>query len=465
MIPSTMRVMGALCVVSASCVPVFRFDDAAADTHDSAVVIEDVIAADASEDALFDSSPDTITDAPVDIVLPDGGTTAARRDLCAGNGFTCAIVAGQVYCWGRNDFGQTGSPTGDMDRCNPREPVPACPVRVVSTLAREASEVVCGEQFACALLANGKVWCWGRNDRNQLGPNATSDTSPPVSVGDWPAARHIVAGAKHACVSLGAIVHCWGDNEFGQLGRASGAPMLDSTPRQVVGLPSNSPVAEIHAGRYHTIVRLADNRLFGWGRNSNGQLSGRPSSTDSTAALIALPNTTLTPVTISAGWTLTCATTNRGTYCGGSNGAGELGFGTAWTDPAANEFDPGRVAGDEAMTILAIGGSMESAAGVRHHVCGVTRSAPRELSCWGNNNSSQLAINRDAGTTITRPAVVAPPFADPIVSLAAGAKHTCARTSSENIYCWGANASLESTGHEMITPVTIVPTPSLVTIP
>ncbi len=64
---------------------------------------------------------DASVDAPQDGTgssshLPDGGGTDGAlpnpgplRALAAGDGFACAVVAsGDVYCWGRNDVGQLG---------------------------------------------------------------------------------------------------------------------------------------------------------------------------------------------------------------------------------------------------------------------------------------------------------------------------------------------------------------------
>jgi hypothetical protein len=45
-----------------------------------------------------------------------------------------------------------------------------------------------GSMFTCAVNQDGTLWCWGRNDRGQLGLGDTDDRTVPVQVGadgDW----------------------------------------------------------------------------------------------------------------------------------------------------------------------------------------------------------------------------------------------------------------------------------------
>jgi alpha-tubulin suppressor-like RCC1 family protein len=38
------------------------------------------------------------------------------------------------------------------------------------------------EAHACALRADGSVWCWGRNSHSQLGDGTNTDRNVPVMV-------------------------------------------------------------------------------------------------------------------------------------------------------------------------------------------------------------------------------------------------------------------------------------------
>jgi alpha-tubulin suppressor-like RCC1 family protein len=78
-----------------------------------------------------------------------------------------------------------------------------------------------GERFSCAALSNGQIYCWGRNDRGQLGDGTTFDS--PVGVVVNGATGHFAsAGSDFACaVTLDGSIECWGCNSNGQLGDGS----------------------------------------------------------------------------------------------------------------------------------------------------------------------------------------------------------------------------------------------------
>jgi len=89
-------------------------------------------------------------------VATGGGTTLTSPPstyaslLSAGPEYTCAIHAGQVFCWGRNNDGQLGDGT-TVNRSKP--------TAVVGV--RDAVAVRSSEHLACAVLRGGEVTCWG----------------------------------------------------------------------------------------------------------------------------------------------------------------------------------------------------------------------------------------------------------------------------------------------------------------
>ncbi|MBA3445882.1 MAG: hypothetical protein H0T58_13670 [Gemmatimonadales bacterium] len=72
---------------------------------------------------------------------------------------------------------------------------------------------------------------------------------------------------------------------------------------------------------------------------------------------------------------------------------------------------------------LAVGGE---------HACAITGSLAR---CWGKGNDGQLGIRLTPGDTT--PVIVA--GAPTLVSVIAGAAHSCGLNSEGNAYCWGSN--------------------------
>lgn len=72
----------------------------------------------------------------------------------------CAVGAsGSLYCWGYNTSGQAG--TGDQEYVTRATLVDGLPEKVASVRTTMNA--------TCALLTNGKVYCWGSNYHGQLG--------------------------------------------------------------------------------------------------------------------------------------------------------------------------------------------------------------------------------------------------------------------------------------------------------
>ena len=136
----------------------------------------------------------------------------------------CAISSGKVYCWGHGVFGQLGS--------LPREDVVSTP-RQINMPAAISGETVLrvevGIAHSCMLTSSKKVYCWGYNQVGQLGvgtsPSVSRSNTPlPVVVGprgipSGETVMDISAGANRGCavVSNGRS-YCWGYNNTGQIG-------------------------------------------------------------------------------------------------------------------------------------------------------------------------------------------------------------------------------------------------------
>jgi hypothetical protein len=82
--------------------------------------------------------------------------------LGAGDRHHCAVLRGDVWCWGDGFLGQLGT-GGGTGRIQPAKD----PVRVKASF--KAVQVGTGRESSCALDDQGKVWCWGANTYGQLG--------------------------------------------------------------------------------------------------------------------------------------------------------------------------------------------------------------------------------------------------------------------------------------------------------
>ena len=123
----------------------------------------------------------------------------------SGGGFhTCALLAdGTVHCWGRNDYGQLGNGTSVSS-----------PTALAVPGIATAIAVSAGGYHTCALLADGRILCWGADDFGQLGNGTrTHSSTVPVEVAGITTATAVSAGAFHTCAVLagggvrGGVVH------------------------------------------------------------------------------------------------------------------------------------------------------------------------------------------------------------------------------------------------------------------
>jgi len=144
---------------------------------------------------------------------------------------------------------------------------------------RTAIDVSLGRFHYCALLDDGGVKCWGINAYGQLGQGdatarALTDALPPIALGQ--PATAISAGNEHTCALLAdGSVKCWGRNNDGQLGIGTTESMGDGAGElaalTAVDLGTGRTAVAIDAG-WHTCALLDNGGVKCWGRNSAGEL-------------------------------------------------------------------------------------------------------------------------------------------------------------------------------------------------
>ncbi len=140
----------------------------------------------------------------------------------------CAVhESGRVYCWGRNLSLGIGLGTGSSfeDLANP-QPVlcsavgPGC--SSVGAIMDGMVNVAVGRRHACAIHETGVVRCWGDNQYGQLGKGDVADTDGGSVEAILPVpATQLALGYDHSCaVGLDSRVYCWGysSNTYASLG-------------------------------------------------------------------------------------------------------------------------------------------------------------------------------------------------------------------------------------------------------
>ena len=100
------------------------------------------------------------------------GLTSGVTQISAGNIHTCAVVNGGAWCWGEGGSGQLGHNEGDGTADKP------APTQVVG-LTSGVTQITAGGSHTCAVV-NGQVWCWGAGTSGQLGNDAKENSPVPV---------------------------------------------------------------------------------------------------------------------------------------------------------------------------------------------------------------------------------------------------------------------------------------------
>jgi len=263
--------------------------------------------------------------------------------IVVGHEFSCALTAERsVRCWGRNDTGQLGY--GHTQNLGDDEP-PSVAGDV--SLGGEVIQMAAASFHVCALLASGHVRCWGSSGANEdglfggqlglghnddIGDDELPSAVDPVALPNR--AIRVAAQGAHSCAVLAdGRLFCWGHNTFGQLGLGHNETIGDDeTPTSAghVGLPA--PVIDLALYADGTCVLLDNNEVRCWGEGSAGQHGAGHEQILGIEELPAdLPPLDLGPdeiVELAAGGAHVCArATNANIRCWGLNHAGQLGLG------------------------------------------------------------------------------------------------------------------------------------------
>ena len=288
------------------------------------------------------SGTTTVTDAPAPTpTSPAGGAFVA---VSAGWQHSCAVRAdGRVVCWGRDEYGQASPTEGKFV--------------VVSA----------GWQHSCAVRASGDVECWGSDEYGQASPPEGEFVDVSAGERHSCAVRRVInhlallraadAGETVAPGSeyAGGGIECWGSDEYGQ-----------ASP------PPGGAFAAVSAGAaYSCAVR---SYVTCWGTDGYG--ASRPRG-------------------------LTAVSVGKDHSCGRIDGRVEC-WGSAFAS---------KTAAPEGL------GWIDVSAGASHS-CAVDRDGTVE--CWGFNSHGRATPPEGAFTTVS-----------------AGGRHSCGVRADGRVECWG----------------------------
>jgi alpha-tubulin suppressor-like RCC1 family protein len=262
--------------------------------------------------------------------------------VAAGSAHALALLSdGTVLAWGSNDDGELGlgSATGPEDCL--AIPCAKRPHRVPGLSGVVA--IAAGSNDSYALLADGTVVGWGRDQKGALGtsPAAANEcicVPTPTQIPGVGGAVAIAGGEDTAAAILGdGTVRNWGSNENGELGvgQVTGEGCLCLGAVAPAGLAG---VRQLSSGSAHSVAIVAPGTAVSWGLNDHGQV-GTGSPSVSPCLCVPTPTTigALSDVRkVDAGVEFSAALLGDGTVkVWGENDYGQLGDGKVGTDSAS----------------------------------------------------------------------------------------------------------------------------------
>ena len=185
------------------------------------------------------------------------------KQVACGDYFTTAIKTDStIWAWGRNAFGALGS--GATLSTNYPSPIQNA---VAGQLWKQ---VACGESHVAAIRTTGQLYTWGKNDYGQLGDTTIVNKSNPVEIStggtNW---KQVSCGSSHtAAIKINGTLWTWGRNTTGNLG--DNTVVHKSSPVQTLSGGTNWK--QVGTSFLSTMAIKTDGTLWLWGHDSSGQL-------------------------------------------------------------------------------------------------------------------------------------------------------------------------------------------------
>lgn len=330
------------------------------------------------------------------------------KDIVSGQYHACGIRLGDgsLRCWGYGIFGKLG--TGE--EANRIVPTPL----VAGWDETEWKMVSLGVDHTCGIRADDdRIFCWGFGGDGRLGNAATSQQLVPTALtmaAGWntTAWKSLTLGSIHTCGirSSDDRIFCWGRGSDGRLGTGD-TTTTNTIPRSLTATAGWDMTAwkSVSAGNLHTCaIRASDNRIFCWGLGSSGQLgTGDTTATNHTPRPLTSANgwDMTAWKSVSAGNNFTCAVrlSDNRVFCWGSGADGRLGTGDILDRNVPTALASANGWNTTAWKSVHTGaGDIFSVSG--RHACAI-RLNDNRLFCWGDGSGGQLGTGDTNATNHT----------------------------------------------------------------
>jgi alpha-tubulin suppressor-like RCC1 family protein len=261
----------------------------------------------------------------------------------------------------------------------------------------------------------GRMWSWGSDNDGTLGLMSSNiSRSSPVQIGTGTTWLNIAGGKGNTIATkTDGTLYGWGRNTFGELGL--GAKGYKSSPVQV-GI--GTTWSNVAMGDNHTIATKTDGTLWTWGKGDEGQLGQGNTIYRSSPVQVGALTTWLN---IAGGSNHTITNKTDGTlWSWGSNASGQLGNGTV-----IHRSSPVQIGA--LTTWLKIAANNINTAAIK---------TDGTLWLWGYNGYSKLGD----GTIISRSSPVQVGAGTTWSNMAGGIYHTIATKTDGTLWAWGSNS-------------------------
>jgi alpha-tubulin suppressor-like RCC1 family protein len=299
-----------------------------------------------------------------------------------------------------------------------------------------------GNWHTCMTSINGAAWCWGSNDKGQLGAVSAQRcmggnidcSTVPLAVGGMLAFVGIASSSVHSCgLTAGGAAWCWGI--AAQLGDGGSGGDAVRVPVAVAGGHRFTKIVASTSAPM-TCAFAADGSPWCWGSGFGFGTKG-PTSSATPLRWDAIANVVWTQFAIGQGHA--CGLDAAGkAWCVGSAANGLLGDGSG----VASATPVGVAGGHVFQEIVA----------AIEHTCAL--AVDGQAWCWGQG--AGLGNGGPVGTVQPTPVAVAGGLH--FVHLAAGNGRTCGLATDGGAWCWGEGygGNLgDGTTDQRLTPVAV----------
>ncbi|MFZ3143465.1 chromosome condensation regulator RCC1 [Psychrobacter glacincola] len=199
--------------------------------------------------------------------------------VAAGGSHTAALHEGQLYGWGRNNYGQTGTTYTSTFTDNMRHP--ELPM-LMDSAPKNLLSIKFNQNHSLAIDDKGQVYSWGNDTYGQLG-RGQSNRHPCVKAADCRLDIGAIAGIDNAVMLAAGYNHnlvltkdgsvwAFGANAQGQLGNNTAIDSSIPVKVDFSAAEGVSHIVQVVASSSSSYALDDNGQVWGWGSDASANL-------------------------------------------------------------------------------------------------------------------------------------------------------------------------------------------------